>query len=206
MPCLLEPNYKKNKQKRVQIFAAATLLFIEKGYAATSMDLIAKESGVSKQTIYSHFIDKEELFLLAIGDECKNFTLKNLSTGEIKCIRHFLIGVANKYLDMVTSKEAVALHRLCAYECRTYPNLSQLFYDAGPSKLIKDLSKLMRKLHDEGYLAVDNTYFAALQFMQAIRGEFSIQEEFNIRKKISDKDKQDYIEVTIDMFLSAYAR
>ena len=34
------------------------------------MDKVAKEAGVSKQTVYSHFKDKESLFVETVGARC----------------------------------------------------------------------------------------------------------------------------------------
>lgn len=41
----------------------ALSLFVEKGYTATSLSDIAGSVGIKKQSIYSHFKNKEELFL-----------------------------------------------------------------------------------------------------------------------------------------------
>lgn len=41
----------------------ALSLFVEKGYTATSLSDIAGRVGIKKQSIYSHFKNKEELFL-----------------------------------------------------------------------------------------------------------------------------------------------
>lgn len=48
-------------ETREKILKAARDLFNEYGYSKTSMDLIAKEAGVTKKTIYSYFKDKETL-------------------------------------------------------------------------------------------------------------------------------------------------
>src|SRR5258708_2764511 len=48
--------------KRKAIVEAATTTFLHKGYLGTSMDEIAALGGVSKQTVYKHFADKERLF------------------------------------------------------------------------------------------------------------------------------------------------
>jgi AcrR family transcriptional regulator len=52
----------KSKAKAAAILQGAMQEFLAHGYAATSMDRIAKAAGVSKATVYSHFGDKEGLF------------------------------------------------------------------------------------------------------------------------------------------------
>src|SRR5512142_87491 len=48
---------------------AAARLFLEKGYQGTSMDEIAAAARISKQTIYTHFESKEQLFAdLVLGN------------------------------------------------------------------------------------------------------------------------------------------
>ncbi len=53
-------------QKRSQIMQAALETFIDYGYEGASMNLVAERAGVIKQTIYSHFQDKEDLFKTVI--------------------------------------------------------------------------------------------------------------------------------------------
>ena len=47
---------------QAKILAAAQTLFIEKGYAGTSLSAIAKESGVTQSMIHHYFGSKEELW------------------------------------------------------------------------------------------------------------------------------------------------
>lgn len=46
---------------REKIAAAASVLFMEKGISATSMDDVAKAAGYSKATLYVYFENKEEI-------------------------------------------------------------------------------------------------------------------------------------------------
>jgi AcrR family transcriptional regulator len=46
-----------------KVLRASLRLFGERGIEATSMDAIARDSGVSKATIYNHWADKEALLL-----------------------------------------------------------------------------------------------------------------------------------------------
>ena len=57
-----------SERKREAIARAALTLFASDGYERTSIDAIAAEAGVSKRTVYSHYGDKENLFLSVVRD------------------------------------------------------------------------------------------------------------------------------------------
>jgi len=55
-----------DQAKLADILSVATRVFLERGYSAASMDLIARRAGVSKITIYAHFSNKAALFAAII--------------------------------------------------------------------------------------------------------------------------------------------
>lgn len=57
---------------RKQILEIADKLFEENGYDKTSMDKIAKESGVSRRTLFRYFESKSEILFLSNNDLLKN--------------------------------------------------------------------------------------------------------------------------------------
>jgi AcrR family transcriptional regulator len=64
-------------QRREQILAAATTAFARSGFAATSLDDVAREAGISRMIVYRHFDSKRDLYLEAlvrIGDLIKTAT------------------------------------------------------------------------------------------------------------------------------------
>jgi AcrR family transcriptional regulator len=58
---------------RARILRTATALFQKHGYRHTSVDDVARESGVAKGTVYVHFKNKAELLFHAIAEEKKKF-------------------------------------------------------------------------------------------------------------------------------------
>jgi len=58
--------------KEKQILNAARKLFAKFGYKRVSMDEIAKESGVTKKTVYSYFKNKEEFLKYFLNEEVQN--------------------------------------------------------------------------------------------------------------------------------------
>lgn len=53
----------RSEEAHEKVIQAAIALFGERGIESTSMDAIARESGVSKATIYKHWADKEALLM-----------------------------------------------------------------------------------------------------------------------------------------------
>jgi AcrR family transcriptional regulator len=51
------------EEKRERVLAAATELFADRGFHQTDMEAIARQSGVSKGSLYTYFRNKDELFL-----------------------------------------------------------------------------------------------------------------------------------------------
>ncbi len=55
-------------EKRAQLVAAARELFVRDGYESTPMGRIAQAAGVTPNTIYWYFEDKDELLLVVIDE------------------------------------------------------------------------------------------------------------------------------------------
>lgn len=59
-------------ERRQQLVEVARALFVEHGYAQTSMDQIAESAAVSKPVLYQHFPGKHELFLHLLDVEVES--------------------------------------------------------------------------------------------------------------------------------------
>lgn len=57
-------------QRREQIIAAATRTFAKAGFAATSLDDIAAEAGISRAILYRHFESKTDLYQAVLDGAC----------------------------------------------------------------------------------------------------------------------------------------
>lgn len=62
-----------SQNKRAELIRKALLLFYRNGFHASGMDLVAKETGVSKTSIYKHFRTKDELILAVLRLRDENF-------------------------------------------------------------------------------------------------------------------------------------
>jgi AcrR family transcriptional regulator len=64
-----KPRWERRKDARPQeLLAAALDLFVERGFASTRLEDVAKRAGVSKGTLYLYFENKEELFKAVVRE------------------------------------------------------------------------------------------------------------------------------------------
>jgi len=196
----------KNELKHQHILDAAVELFTKQGYAHTSMEEIAKSADVSKQTIYSHFGNKDGLFSASIGFKCESLNILDISIGDLSNPHALLLELAQRFSQMITSIEACAIHKVCAFESQSYPQISEIFYQSGPLRIINEVTNLMEKLHQEKFLTIENPRNAAVQFLNIMKGELWMQVEFDIKKKVSNEDVEQYLRSSVDFFIRGYTR
>ncbi|MET3131124.1 AcrR family transcriptional regulator [Oxalobacteraceae bacterium GrIS 1.11] len=68
-PIDTKPRWERRKDARPQeLLAAALDLFVERGFASTRLEDVARRAGVSKGTLYLYFANKEELFKAVVRE------------------------------------------------------------------------------------------------------------------------------------------
>jgi AcrR family transcriptional regulator len=69
MDCPLQRRWARRKEARPQeLLEAALEQFVERGYAATRLEDVARQAGVSKGTLYLYYTNKEELFKAVVRE------------------------------------------------------------------------------------------------------------------------------------------
>lgn len=158
----LEPS---SARKHRAIFQASESLFLRDGYLGTSMDELAEQSGVSKQTIYKHFGSKEALFVELVtsitagaGDD--------LDAGDSVPEDHadlapYFQQYALDELFVVMTPRLLRLRRLVIGEVGRFPELAQALFVNGPQRSIRSLTAVISQLVDRGLLNAPNPATAA---------------------------------------------
>ncbi|WP_027857724.1 TetR/AcrR family transcriptional regulator [Marinobacterium jannaschii] len=195
----------RSEEKRLLIQNAATELFCEQGFASTSMDQVAKAAGVSKQTVYSHFGNKDDLFTAAIRAKCVSFEVDSIELSAGRSVAEVLLDMANRFVEMILSEAAMQVHRTCVTEAPSNPQVSRLFYDAGPERVIEEVGRVLQQLSERGDLQIENHHFAAVQFLKMVQGEARMREEYNIEPRTSQAEIDAYLKSCVAMFIRGYS-
>jgi TetR/AcrR family transcriptional regulator, mexJK operon transcriptional repressor len=191
--------------KAESILAAAKRNFLASGFGAVSMDTIAREAGVSKATVYAHFAGKEELFGAVIGRECER-RFAGLSVGELDpCdVRTSLRALARRFLELLLSPDAIALHRIIVAEVTRFPVLGQVFWRAGPQRNLGQIEAFMRAAAAAGSLTLPDARRAAEQFTGLVRGEIQLRHLLRLEADEGQPGIRDGVESAVDTFIRAF--
>ena len=199
------PGRPKDLLKRRAILDAAKTLFLRDGYAATSMDAVAAQAGVSKLTVYSHFTDKETLFSAAVMARCEEqvpelFAALNpdLPAGEV------LLNVARGFQTLINSPESVQLHRLMVTLGTQDRQLSQTFFAAGPQRILQETERLLTRLHLSGQLQLSSPATAAEHFLSMIKGVSNFRLLVGCGERPDPISAEAHIRDVVALFMRAY--
>ncbi|HTV44764.1 MAG TPA: TetR/AcrR family transcriptional regulator [Stellaceae bacterium] len=199
------PSQAPPASKTESILAAAKEAFLAGGFGAVSMDTIAREAGVSKATVYAHFAGKEELFGAVIGRECeRRFT--GLSIGELDPgdVRASLTMLARRFLELVLSPDALALHRIILAEVTRFPVLGEVFWRAGPERNLSQIETFLQSAAAAGTLALPDTRLAAEQFVGLVRGETQLRHLLRLEGATAMPGIDEIVAAAVDTFIHAF--
>ena len=200
------PGRPKDLEKRAAILQAAKRLFTTQGFEGTSMDAIANAAGVSKLTVYSHYQDKERLFVAAVECVCQEQMPAEIFTADLKGpIRRQLLAIARAFFALIMSEEAVAVHRTIVANAQQSPKLGQLFWEAGPKRTQEGFQAFLRDEVEAGKLDIPDTKRAAMQFFCLLKGELHARREFGCGEPFTQREIDEHLNATVDFFLRAYA-
>jgi TetR/AcrR family transcriptional repressor of mexJK operon len=199
------PGRPKDPEKRAAILDAAKSLFPARGYDGVSMDAIAQSAGVSKLTVYSHFQDKDTLFVEAVKAKCEDLLPSDLFVARFEGpIRGQLVRIALAFFRLITSDEAIAIHRIMSRQLPEDSHLPKMFWEAGPKRTQEAFSAFLEAEDAAGELRVPDTKLAASQFFCLLKGEYHARLLCGYPEHYVQTDVDAHVAATVDLFLRAY--
>jgi AcrR family transcriptional regulator len=132
--------------RRDGLLRAALDVFLQHGFAGTSLDDISRVAHVAKRTIYDQFGGKEGLFAACI-DRAAQGMIGQFASSEpaVRDIGSHLTDVGCTVLTFILRPESLAIYRLVVGEAARQPILARLFYERGPARVIASVAALLDK-------------------------------------------------------------
>lgn len=197
-------NLSRSEQKRNQVLESAMELFCHKGFPLTSMDEVAKHAGVSKQTVYSHFGSKDDLFVAAIDSKCVVHQLTDDALIDATDPQRVILLFAKQFGELIVSKDTMTVFKTCVAQAETHPEVSKLFYDAGPKHILGLIREYLTKVNQHGEYYFANPHDSAVRLCLMLFGELKLRLELALETDHLLLSRQQYLQDTAEMFLRAH--
>ncbi len=156
----ISPTSQRQRRKEArpqELLEAALTLFVEKGFAATRSEEVARAAGVSKGTLYLYYPSKEELFKAVVRTNLSAL----IAEGEELVDRHeggtsdLLIELIATWWQRLGNTPAAGIHKVVLAEVRNFPELAQFYTD----EVIVPAARLFSRTVQRG---IDRGEFRAL--------------------------------------------
>ena len=194
----------RSELKRAQMLESAITLFCGQGFSTTSMDEVAKHAGVSKQTVYSHFGSKDELFVAAIEARCVVHQITDDLLTDSTQPEKVIVEFSRHFGKLIVSEESMTVFKTCVAQAETHPEVSKLFFEAGPKHILGLIKDYLSKVNQHGVYQFDNPHECAVRLCLMLFGELKMRLELGLDVGDLMARREDYIIDTAKLFLRAH--
>ena len=155
--------WRRRKEERPgEILAAALETFVERGYAATRLDDVAKRAGVTKGTLYLYFPNKEELFKAVVRAALVP-TLERVAEAAAQAqvpIATVMAGLFASFKALASSP-VVGLPKLVLAESGNFPEIARFYHDEVVARGLAGIKALLDRGVASGEFRLIDTSLAA---------------------------------------------
>jgi len=156
------PQLRSDDETRKIIYEAARHEFVANGFAATSMEGVARRAGVSTKTLYRLIPSKPALFenMVSTGLD-RLLSVINLQGADTVDVEAALNAVLMACADVVLDEEVVGLQRVVLQETSQFSGLAAAFYKKGILRVAAALAEWLRGQVKRGVIVLDDPDEAA---------------------------------------------
>ncbi len=166
-----EPRWERKKDARPQeIIAAAHAVFVEKGYSATRVELIAARAGVTAGTLYVYFENKEDILKAVVREAIKPilaFSSKFVEefNGTPEELVHILV---HTWWDLMEKPGVAGIPKLMTAESTNFPELGKFYAEEVLAHAFKIVKQVLNYGIKQGKFKIDNVDMMARVIMGSL--------------------------------------
>lgn len=203
-PGARRPGRPKSEEKTAAIREAASQLFMTEGLGRTSMDAISQAAGVSKQTVYSHFQSKDDLFRACVASKVQLYGIDESQIDTSLPVETALRQVGKQFLTLLSDPEVIQMFRLMIAEALGFPTLVQSFRETGPLATVAYVTQVFANYLDTPVVD-QRAQRAASEFISMLKGEFFIEQLLGARTGIAEQEMAEHVNHCVGQIRKLYA-
>jgi len=184
------------------VLAIADALFLEQGYGATSMAIVAERARVGKQTLYRRFPGKPALFREVVHRRLDAMIVPPEEGEAEPDPLADLRRLAGRALNAVSDPEFLQLCRIVVAEAVSFPELGCVVWENFRSNFARRCTKTIQNAQATGRCRPGDPEAIALSFFWSLIGEDLFRGLLGMQVPASRRDTEARIEMAWPVFLN----
>ncbi len=150
MDCQVDskPRWERRKEARPkELLASAIELFVERGFASTRLEDVARRAGVSKGTLYLYYANKEDLFkavvrqtILPMIDDAET-SVAEFDGHSAELLRQVILS----WWVRIGATKASGISKLILAEADNFPELARFYQEEVMTRRMRMISNMLER-------------------------------------------------------------
>jgi len=184
-------SFRTSEEKRDAILDIASDIFLKRGYQGASVNEMSRKSGISKETFYRYFTNKEQLFLAVIDKELEIYwdglSLLDYVEKDENALRT-LSHVGMELIKYLVSERTMGLRKLIFSECAHHPKIGRTYYSHGPERAYKAMKKYFDRQKKKGVKWRLSSRVLAEYFVSLLLHKVTIEQQCGIKRRPNNRE------------------
>lgn len=197
----------RGERRKLELIDIAERMFLDRGFAETTMQMIAEAAGASKETLYRHFSSKEQLFAGIVDRKARELSGPQSALARGGTPETVLFDFGAGLLNMVLRAPSSSLLRILVSEAPRAPELGDLFYRRGPGRTMRRLADYLVEATERGELRCGDPPRAARLFLGAVVSHYHlhclVQPNW---KRPAEREIRAHVRSAVTMFLAMHGK
>lgn len=203
-----QPRWARRKEARPgELLEAALDLFVERGFAATRLEDVARRAGVSKGTLYLYLSGKEELFKAVVRESllpklaAAEDMLKTKVADSIEQLRYLI----RTWWEQIGSTRLAGLSKLVLSESGNFPELAEFYHKEFIARGMEMFESLLQRGMARGEFRKIDSHHTTQLIMAPLMMLMMWKHSFGATK-IEPISPETYLDSMLDLFLHGLTR
>lgn len=197
------PSRAEAERREEKILDVATALFVKHGFAATSIEAVARGAGVAKQTLYARYTDKAALYVAVIRRMINQWrqTVDETVVPDAE-VTEMLVALGRSLIAAATRPQSLALRRVMYFEAPRFPEMAALVHELWSEHGWRTIAAILERECARGRLRPCDAVFSAQQFYHLVASEAVNRLLSAHPRPFNDAECEDWIRRSVALFLA----
>lgn len=192
-------------EQRCQRFVeVAEELFLQHGFAGTSVNKVVAIAGGSLATLYAEFRNKDELFEAVMKGRASRLFFGIIEEPGEHTLDELLHHLGQRLMEFMMSEQSLAFYRLVVNEGPRFPGVRNAVYQNGWEPFFVRLAERFSEVSASHHWPLENPREAAELFVTLIQGQMRTLGAWGLGDQISAAEREAHVRRSVRQFLTLY--